>query len=256
MAILLALAGAACGGREKARVQPPAPPPMPPGVTWGRAGESASASAPIPPHPSPAPSAAANSPAPPFAADLDRPLRAGEVWQIGTASYYGPQEQGQITASGVPFDYHRMTAAHRTLPFGTRVRVTYLATGRSVVVTINDRGPFWPKRVIDLSLGAARRIGLYDHGLGEVKIKIVSLPHPVPPGEYTVQVGWFTNGAQARRCRRQMARDAAFRVIEFHSREGAWLRYDHGAALDASAALRIAADLRAADFPAYVVRLN
>jgi rare lipoprotein A len=86
------------------------------------------------------------------------------------ASCYGP-ESGQRTASGERFNWHAMTAAHRTLPFGTLARVTY--QGRSVVVRITDRGPFVPGRTIDLSLGACRRIGLVGAGVGPVEIEIV-----------------------------------------------------------------------------------
>ena len=77
-----------------------------------------------------------------------------------TASWYGPGFHGRLTASGERFDQNALTAAHRTLSFGTRVRVTNHATGRSVVVRINDRGPFVGNRAIDLSRGAARAIGV------------------------------------------------------------------------------------------------
>jgi rare lipoprotein A len=80
--------------------------------------------------------------------------------QRGLASWYGPGFQGRRTASGERFNTHGMTAAHRSLPFGTRTRVTNVRTGRSVVVRINDRGPFVRGRVIDLSLAAARAIGV------------------------------------------------------------------------------------------------
>lgn len=94
--------------------------------------------------------------------------------QAETASYYGA-ESGRHTASGERFDPNAMTAAHRTLPFGTLLRVTY--RGRSVVVRINDRGPFVKKgghftRDIDLSQGAARRIGL--PGVGQVTIEVIN----------------------------------------------------------------------------------
>ena len=83
----------------------------------------------------------------------------------GMASYYG-NESGRETASGVRFNENSMTAAHRSLPFGTRLKVTH--AGRSVVVTINDRGPFVRGRVLDLSTGAARAIGLSGQGVGRV----------------------------------------------------------------------------------------
>ncbi len=87
----------------------------------------------------------------------------------GYASWYGPGFHGKRTASGERFDQHAMTAAHRTLPFGTRVRVTH--KGRSVVVRINDRGPFVHGRVIDLSMAAAKRLGIA--GVAKVTLKVL-----------------------------------------------------------------------------------
>jgi rare lipoprotein A len=89
----------------------------------------------------------------------------------GKASFYG-NESGSKTASGQRFNQNAMTAAHRSLPFGTKVRVSY--RGQSVVVTINDRGPFIKGRVLDLSTGAARAIGLTGAGVGHVTAEIVS----------------------------------------------------------------------------------
>lgn len=86
----------------------------------------------------------------------------------GKASYYHLRFSGRRTASGQHYDHDAMTAAHRTLPFGTRVRVTNTRNGRSVVVKINDRGPFIKSRVIDVSGAAARALGLMHHGLAEV----------------------------------------------------------------------------------------
>lgn len=95
----------------------------------------------------------------------------GEHSLSGIASFYW---QDQKTANGERFDKLAMTAAHRTLPFGTRVRVTDTTSGRSVVVRINDRGPFKPGRVIDLSLAAAHALGMQGRGLTPVKVEVVS----------------------------------------------------------------------------------
>ena len=92
---------------------------------------------------------------------------------VGVASYYGPGFHRKKTASGERFNMHKLTAAHRTLPFGTRVRVTNIENGKSVVVRINDRGPFKKGRVIDVSLAAARKIGLTASGTAKVKLKIL-----------------------------------------------------------------------------------
>jgi rare lipoprotein A len=89
----------------------------------------------------------------------------------GMASYYG-NESGSRTASGARFNQNAMTAAHRSLPFGTKVRVTH--GGQSVIVTINDRGPFVRGRVLDLSTGAARAIGLTGAGVGRVTAEVIS----------------------------------------------------------------------------------
>ena len=96
---------------------------------------------------------------------------AGVLVGTGRASYYGEQFRGRRTASGERFDPDGLTAAHRTLPFGTRLRVTNLANGRSVVVRVSDRGPFHRSRVIDLSKGAARRIGMIRSGTARVRIE-------------------------------------------------------------------------------------
>ena len=92
--------------------------------------------------------------------------------QVGIASWYGPGYDGHKTSSGEVFDQDELTAAHMTFVFGTRVRVTLLSTGRSVVVRINDRFPN-ASRVIDLSRGAARRIGLIGPGTGKVRLEVV-----------------------------------------------------------------------------------
>lgn len=104
------------------------------------------------------------------------PARDRSVHQLsGIASYYAHEFDGRRTANGEVYDMHTLTAAHRTLPFNTTVRVTHEQTGASVVVRINDRGPFKDDRVIDLSLAAAERIGLIAPGTGPVRLEIIEL---------------------------------------------------------------------------------
>ena len=91
----------------------------------------------------------------------------------GVASWYGYPHHGRITAHGRRFDMYELTAAHRTLPFGTRLRVTNLINGRSVLVTITDRGPSMKDRVIDLSYAAAREIGMIGPGTAPVLLEIL-----------------------------------------------------------------------------------
>ena len=91
----------------------------------------------------------------------------------GVASWYGYPHHGRITASGRRFNMYEMTAAHRTLPLGTRLRVTNLTNGRAVTVTITDRGPFVKNRVLDLSYAAAREIGMVGPGTAPVQLEVI-----------------------------------------------------------------------------------
>jgi len=88
----------------------------------------------------------------------------------GIASFYA---EGKRTASGEKFDAHELTAAHPTLPFGTRLRVTNVATGRSVMVRVNDRGPYVPGRIVDVSYAAAESLGMVGRGVAKVKVDVV-----------------------------------------------------------------------------------
>lgn len=94
----------------------------------------------------------------------------------GQASWYGEPFHGRRTSSGEIFDMYRLTAAHRTLPLGTRVLVTHLENGRSVEVRINDRGPFKRGRIVDLSYAAAQRLGALGAGIFPVRLRVVGLP--------------------------------------------------------------------------------
>ena len=102
---------------------------------------------------------------------LNRRANDAAFQQVGTASWYGPGFHGKRTASGERFDQNALTAAHRKLPLGSVVKVTNLDNGRSIVVAINDRGPYTKGRVIDLSKGAARKLGIVDDGIAKVRIE-------------------------------------------------------------------------------------
>lgn len=105
---------------------------------------------------------------------------AGSEILTGKASWYGKDFHNKKTASGVLYDMHTFTAAHRTLPMGTVVKVTDQLNGKSVMVAINDRGPFVKGRIIDLSYAAAKKIGLNDRGVGKVALEVVSDPEGKP----------------------------------------------------------------------------
>lgn len=106
---------------------------------------------------------------PPVQTDLH-----GSTVHHGKASWYGKAFHGRTTASGERYDMHAPTAAHKSLPFGTRVRVTNLDNGKHTVVRINDRGPFVKGRIIDLSYGAAKKIEMLQAGVVRVKLEILS----------------------------------------------------------------------------------
>ena len=106
----------------------------------------------------------------------------GSTELLGTASYYADEFDGRATANGEIYDMNAMTAAHRSFPFGTLLRITNLENGKSVVVRVNDRGPFVEGRIIDLSFGAAKAVEMIRSGTARVKIDILELG-PVPQAE-------------------------------------------------------------------------
>jgi rare lipoprotein A len=100
-----------------------------------------------------------------------RPTLGVSRAEVGDASWYGKRHHGKRTASGELYNEYAMTAAHRTLPFGTRLSVTNLENRRSVIVRVNDRGPYVDGRIIDLSLAAARALGIADEGVARVRLQ-------------------------------------------------------------------------------------
>lgn len=127
----------------------------------------------------------------------------------GYASWYGHPYHGRKTANGEIYDMNAMTAAHRTLEFGTGVDVTNVENGRQVRVRINDRGPFVDGRIIDLSYAAAREIGMIGPGTALVRLNVAGeMAGRVPPesGRYVVQVGAFRERRLAERLRHELAR--------------------------------------------------
>lgn len=125
------------------------------------------------------------------------PVPAKRIYrETGTASWYGRESQGRTTASGEVFDMYGMSAAHRTLPLGTVIRVTNLDNYKSVTVKVNDRGPFVKNRIIELSYGAAKELGFIAQGTTTVKIETLE---PVNGGaSYTVQAAVFTEEESAK----------------------------------------------------------
>lgn len=133
--------------------------------------------------------------------------------EVGVASWYGHPYHGRTAASGETYDMEQLTAAHRTLPFGTLVRVVNLQNSKTVDVRINDRGPFVDDRIIDLSHAAARSIDLVGPGTAKVRLEVLQAPSIFTPGYFAVQVGAFQNHGNAERLRAEMeARYGAARL--------------------------------------------
>jgi rare lipoprotein A len=127
--------------------------------------------------------------------------------ESGTASWYGPAFQSRATSNGEIYDMNMLTAAHRTLPFNSVVRVTNLKSGNSVAVRITDRGPFVGNRIIDLSLAAAKRIDVWRTGTAPVRVELLSSPVLLStPGRWAVQIGGFQEAQAAAKLRDKLER--------------------------------------------------
>ncbi len=139
--------------------------------------------------------------------------------QTGKASYYGDKFHGRPTASGAKYDKRKFTAAHRKLPFGTKLKVTNLNNGKSVIVEVNDRGPFSKGRIIDLSRAAAEKIGMIQAGVISVRIESVAgQPGPTPKssdpnssgkvstGKWALQCGAYSNKTNAQSRKNQVTK--------------------------------------------------
>lgn len=172
-------------------------------------------------------------PPPPSGLRTQRPYQINGIWyyplptaqgysEEGLASWYGADFHGKPTSCGEPYDMWAMTAAHKTLPLGTYVKVTNLQNGRTILLRVNDRGPFVGGRIIDLSCKAAQELGSYGKGLAKVRVEAVQCAtelkvgqntywkvDPLPSfryGQFTIQIGAFRDQANANRLRDQMAK--------------------------------------------------
>jgi rare lipoprotein A len=175
------------------------------------------------------------------------------------ASWYGPPYANRAGADGTIYDQNAMTAAHRTLPMGSIVRVTNLTNDQSVNVRITDRGPFVNDRILDLSLAAAKSIDVYRAGVSKVRVEAFAPPvHPGvdPAGKWCVQIGAFIDQADAIQLKNDlMRRYKTAKVIEFAGPTGHWVRINP-ANLDKTSANQIASSIHLPDAAPYIVRLN
>ncbi len=211
----------------------------------------------------PAPSSAAtiSQPSPTVAdskADADFVSSHPVIYsEEGMASWYGPPYDKRRGANGEIFDKDALTAAHRTLPMNSLIKVTNLSTGQSVILRITDRGPFVPDRMLDLSLASAKAIGVWRPGLARVRIEVFAAPAPLDyGGRWCVQVGAFKNEKGADKLRDQLTRKyRTANVIEFTGPTGHWVRI-RPLADDKGKAVEIAHELEPSEGEAYLVRLD
>ncbi len=182
------------------------------------------------------------------------PKKVPSSVQTGLASWYGPNFHGKTTSSREVYNMYDMTAAHRTLPFGTYVMVTNLNNGRSVKVKINDRGPFVKDRIIDLSYAAAQVLDAVGPGVIPVKIEILADESPpLSSVRYAVQVGAFANKENAKSLQKRLRKTFPnVYVSAFQTPTQTFYRVRIKAA-DRNAAESIERQLRKKEFVAFIV---
>lgn len=213
------------------------------------------------PAPEPAPEPVPTQPLPPPTGaqppTRSAPSAAGIYVEQGIASWYGVPFHGRRAANGEIFDMNTLVAAHRTLPFGSILRVTNLSNGRQIEVRVIDRGPFVGDRVLDLARAAAIGLDMIGTGTAPVRIEMLSGPSP-SVGNFTVQVGAFTDRTNAERLRESLlARYQPIFIQDFDAPNGHFYRVRVGRVPNPDAAQNLAAQLRNADgFQTFVVRLD
>ncbi len=175
----------------------------------------------------------------------------------GLASWYGPPYDKRRGANGEIYDENALTAAHRTLPLNSLIRVTNVATGRSAIMRVTDRGPFVHGRILDLSLASAKAVGVWRPGVALVRMEVYAAPAAIDRGgRWCVQVGAFKSGHQAIKLRDRLTREyQTARVIEFPGPTGYWVRI-RPVRDDKGLASEIARSLRPSEGEAYLVRLD
>lgn len=176
--------------------------------------------------------------------------------ETGIASWYGYPFHGRHASDGEIYDMEKLTAAHRTMPFGTVVEVRNLANDLTVSVRITDRGPFVDGRIIDLSHAAARQIQMIGPGTAKVRVRVVALPEVVPEGYFAVQVGAFKQRANADQRRKEMEqRFGSARLILRDGNPALW-RVLVGHETTAEGAAALASRVKNTAGPAFVVRVD
>ena len=243
---LITLLLSSCGHPKTARVE--VPPPPPPAETEN---------APAPGRPAanlPSKKEESGDRAEPTISAGARPIDT----EFGKASWYGPPYHNRRGSNGEVYNMHAMTAAHRTYPLGSIVRVTNVKTGSAALVRITDRGPFIPGRVVDLSLAAAQKVGVWKAGVAEVKVELMqSAALPGAPGKWAVQIGGFPDESEATRLADHLTqRYHTAKVLRFASPTGAWWIRVRVLDDDHERAQKLAAETKTPEGAVFLVRLD
>jgi rare lipoprotein A len=187
------------------------------------------------------------------------PVGSKGASQSGIASWYGPGFHGKATASGVIYNQHDLTAAHQTLPLGTRVLVTNLDNGKSVEVLINDRGPFAKGRILDLSFAAGDTLGMIGPGTIPVRIEVVDsglqkITFISDSLDYTLQLGSFSMLENARQLRELVAKSfSEVAIVPLQAGNGTYYRVQLGNFPSRAAAEEQARRVTQAGYPVIIL---
>ncbi len=244
----------ACSHPKQARVSVPPPPPRLPETTE-TAPPTAPSSSSVPPEHS-------AQLKPPADADLAEPVVPANAKPIetetGLASWYGPPYHNRRGSNGEVYNMHAMTAAHRTYPLGSIVRVTNLKTGSTALVRITDRGPFIPGRIVDLSLAAARKLDVWQPGTAKVKVELMESGAVAgSPGKWAVQIGGLPHEKEAKKLAdRLIRRYHTADVLRFKSPAGDWWIRIRVLDDDRDRAQKLAAETETPEGAVFLVRLD
>jgi len=254
----------ACAHPKPVTVKVPAPPPSAestePTESRPAASVPPSNTAPKPREPKPSelkPSEEASA-----EADLAEPTLPANARPVATetglASWYGPPYHNRRGSNGEIYNMHAMTAAHRTYPLGSIVRVTNVKTGATALVRITDRGPFIPGRVVDLSLAAARKLDVWKPGVAQVKVELMqSAASPDSAGKWAVQIGGFPHEPAATKLADHLKRRyRTAQVLCFHSPAGDWWIRIRVLDDDHARAQELAAETQSPEGSVFLVRLD
>jgi len=251
LAIASAILLAGCGAHQQAKVNVPAPPAI--SEPEMQTGEAEAQTEPPCQQGEPAKSAEESETALHIPADA-KPI----LVETGLASWYGPPYHNRRGSNGEVYNMHALTAAHRTLPLGSIVRVTNEKTGHSALVRITDRGPFVEGRILDLSLAAAKKVDVWRAGVTPVRLEVLYAPVPLTAGgRWAVQIGGFEKQHSANKLADHLSRRYhTAKVLSFGSPAGDWWVRVRVLDDDKKRAEEVARDTRTSEGSIFLVRLD